>query len=186
MRSGRNIWDWRAILAALSLALVAAAPAHAQNDFEDAVKATFIYRFGSFAAWPAATFAAPEAPFVICMTGSASLADLVERTVQGQHIGGRNVELRRLAVIGGGSGCHIIFIEGIAQQSVRDALAAVDGEPVLTVTDARNGAARGIIHFTVVDGRVRFRIDRAAAARNRIDINARLLALALSVDGGRS
>jgi hypothetical protein len=33
---------------------------------------------------------------------------------------------------------------------------------------------------------VRFHIDRAAALRNGVDINARLLALALTVDGGRS
>jgi hypothetical protein len=52
---------------------------------------------------------------------------------------------------------------------------------VLTVTDAANGGARGIIHFQVVSGRVRFAIDTVAARRKGINISSRLLALATDV-----
>ena len=55
------------------------------------------------------------------------------------------------------------------------------GKPVLTVTDARSSVRRGMIHFVVVQGRVRFHIDEAAAVRSGLTINSRLLALALSV-----
>jgi hypothetical protein len=125
-------------------------------------------------------------PFVICMTGSASLASLVEHTAEGQRLGGRAITVRRLGLVTPRNGCHILFVDAITGQSVSDALSAVEGDPVLTVTDSRNGAARGMVHFAVIDGRVRFHIDRAAALRNGVDINARLLALALTVDGGRS
>ena len=82
-----------------------------------------------------------------------------------------------------GSGCHILYAAGAGGQSVAAALAAVRGEPVLTVTDSTHGATRGIIHFVVVSERVRFHIDRDAAARNHVNLSSRLLSIALSVRG---
>jgi hypothetical protein len=52
---------------------------------------------------------------------------------------------------------------------------------VLTGTDGANGGQRGIIHFTVSGGRVRFFIDQAAASRRGMQISSRLLALAVGV-----
>jgi hypothetical protein len=60
-------------------------------------------------------------------------------------------------------------------------LAALRGQPALTVTDAAMGPARGMIHFTLQGGRVRFHIDDDMAARSNLAISARLLGLALSV-----
>ena len=52
---------------------------------------------------------------------------------------------------------------------------------MLTVTDARAGPQRGMIHFTIVGGRVRFFIDEAAASDRGLSISSRLLALAAGV-----
>jgi hypothetical protein len=60
-------------------------------------------------------------------------------------------------------------------------LAAVRGLPILTITDARSGTQRGIIHFALVSGRVRFFIDEAAAAQRGLSISSRLLNLAVAV-----
>ena len=51
----------------------------------------------------------------------------------------------------------------------------------MTVTDGASSGPRGIIHFVVVGGRVRFFIDQASAERRRLSISSRLLALALGV-----
>ncbi|MGH6971763.1 MAG: YfiR family protein, partial [Caulobacteraceae bacterium] len=57
------------VLAALGLAL-APLPATAQPpSLEYAVKATFLYKFGPFVAWPTATFASPRSPFAVCVFG---------------------------------------------------------------------------------------------------------------------
>ena len=54
-------------------------------------------------------------------------------------------------------------------------------QPILTITDARAGPQRGMIHFTIVAGRVRFFIDDAEAATRGLSISSRLLALAAGV-----
>jgi hypothetical protein len=60
-------------------------------------------------------------------------------------------------------------------------LASIGRQPILTVTDARAGSNRGIIHFATVSGRVRFFIDEAAAAQRGLSISSRLLNLAVAV-----
>jgi hypothetical protein len=75
-----------------------------------------------------------------------------------------------------------MFIAGSADQSVMDALAAVQGTPTLTITDAaRRPGAKGIVHFVVRENRVRFEIDDKTAAENRLAISSKVLSLALAV-----
>lgn len=62
------------------------------------------------------------------------------------------------------------------------ALAAMKGAPVLTVTDeATHPADRGIISFVIADNHVRFDIDDAAAAQSGLVISSKLLSLAHAV-----
>lgn len=171
------------MLAALAVLLPYAPGAKAQPH-EDAVKATFLYRFGSFAEWPATAFAAPDAPIVLCISGASSFAAVVERAASGERIAGREVVVRRIGVVSGQSGCHILYAAGAGSQSVAQSLSVVRGEPVLTITDSAHGSSRGAIHFVVVQDRVRFHIDRSAAERNHISLSSRLMGIALSVRRG--
>src|SRR3546814_9827232 len=91
------------------------------------------------------------------------------------------ISVRRLATAQFAAGCHIAFVRGTAGRSTSRLLQALRGMPVLTVTDAHDGSARGMIHFTLADGRVGFHVDAAAAARSRLSLNSRLLGIALSV-----
>ena len=72
-------------------------------------------------------------------------------------------------------------VAGSAEQPVADGLKAVADKPVLTVTDADHGEARGMIHFAMQQSRVKFHIDQGAATRGALTLSSKLLALALSV-----
>jgi hypothetical protein len=180
--SGGRAFPIRSLFAALSLLFAASAPSHAQQaDLESAVKATFLLRFGSFAEWPASAFDSPSAPLVICIAGAEPFAATVEAAAVGEQISGRSIQVRRLGAVSAASRCHILYAAGVAGQSPAAMMRIMRGAPVLTVTDARFGETRGAIHFVVVEGRVRFHIDRGEAERNRLGLNARLLSIALSV-----
>jgi hypothetical protein len=85
-------------------------------------------------------------------------------------------------VVSRDSGCEILYAGGSDAQSVDQALAAVSGTNVLTVTDSVPDAhAPGIVEFVVENNRVRFNIDNEAARRNGITISSHLLSLALNV-----
>jgi uncharacterized protein DUF4154 len=169
-----------AFFAALVAAFVGCAALSRAQTAEDLVKATFLYRFASFVTWPDGVFADPQAPIRICVIGAEPLATQLQRVAASQHVGGRGFEVRRLFYARSVEGCDIAYVVG---DRVGDALRDAYGHPVLTVTDGEvdRGNARGIIHFVVVDRRVRFYIDDARAAEGRLSIDPRLLGLAVSV-----
>lgn len=164
---------------ASALAL-AAAPARAQPT-EEAVKAAFLPKFARYVDWPAAARPAPRAPFQLCVIGRDPFGRLLDQSAASELIDGHAIAVRRLATPDGAAGCHVAFVQGAGAQSTTRLLEALRGQPVLTVTDARAGPQRGMIHFTVAGGRVRFFIDDAEAARRQLSISSRLLALALGV-----
>jgi len=183
MEGGRTSSIWRAALVALVLFAVGREEARAQENLEDAVKATFLYRFGSFADWPPGAFADTAAPLVICVAGDRAFAQLVEHSAGSQRVAGRPVVVRAAQLVTPASGCHILYLAYASAQDTRDALQATAGDPVLTVTDSRFGNVRGAIHFVLSEDRVRFHIDRSAAEHNRIVLSSRLLSIALTVRG---
>ena len=168
-----------AMAAAIALALAPAA-ANAQAS-ENAVKAAFLPRFARYVTWPPAAAPKGSEPFVLCVIGADPFGKTLDQAARTQAVDGRRIVVRRLESAVGADGCQIAFVQGSRLQPAGQLLAALAGKPVLTVTDAGNGAQRGIIHFSVAGGRVRFFIDQSAASRRGLDISSRLLALAIGV-----
>ena len=164
------------------VALLCALTPRARSDngltAEDSVKAAFLYRFASFVEWPSGAFADQNSPIRLCVIGSPGFAPLLERTVAGQQVNGRAFDVRRLSDGAAARDCHIVFVTG---GLVEETLHVVYGRPVLTVTDAASSGDRGMIHFAIVQDRVRFYIDDARAAEGGLFISSRLLTLAVSV-----
>jgi hypothetical protein len=166
------------------LVLLCGAPALRAQDapVEYAVKATYLYKFVPFVQWPAASFPSPTSPVMLCVVGDGSFSEILNRAVSGERIEGRPLLSRRLPAVDADSGCHVLYTAGSSAQSVAQGLAAVQGKPVLTVTDSLPAAgAKGIVNFVLADNRVRFEIDNQAAAENGLLISSKLLSLAISV-----
>jgi hypothetical protein len=108
-------------------------------------------------------------------------AALVDRAAAGQRVGSHAVQVRRVGRVDRASGCHIAYVAGSAAQSAPQALAAVQGAPVLTVTDAEHGSARGVVHLMLTGGKVRFAVNNGLAEADGINISSKLLALAVEV-----
>ncbi|MET0544815.1 MAG: YfiR family protein [Caulobacterales bacterium] len=165
------------VLAALMCLLTPAVPAQS-NVSEDTIKAAFLYRFASFVEWPQGAFADAQSPIRLCVSGGKDFAGLVAKLAAGQQIGGRGFEVRALSSPDDARTCNMVFATGAV---VEQTLQAVHSAPVLTITDAASSNTRGMIHFVVVRDRVRFHIDEALAAEEKLSISSRLLALAVSV-----
>lgn len=162
------------VLAALCTAALA-------QPTESDVKAAFLPRFARYVTWPASVAPAGTGPFVLCVIGNDPFGIDLDSAVRSQSVDGRRIVVRRLSSAAGAANCQIAYVSGSSSEPVAGLLADLRGKPILTVTDATNGATRGVIHFAVVDGRVRFAIDEADASRRGLAISSRLLALAISV-----
>jgi hypothetical protein len=166
---------------ALATAVTLAGAAAQAETSDAAVKAAFLPRFARYVTWPPAALPKGSDPFVLCTIGDDPFGQLLDQAARTQTIDGHNIVVRRLSSADGADRCNIAFVEGSRSVPVGQMLAAIGSKPVLTVTDGSNGGPRGIIHFAVVNGRVRFFIDEGGAARRGMTISSRLLALALGV-----
>jgi len=180
----------------VAAALAASASAAGAQTSETTVKAAFLPRFARYVTWPPSARPQGSAPFNLCVIGGDPFGAALDQATRSQSVDGRRIVVRRLDSAAGAAACHIAFVEGSPGRPVGQLLAALANRPILTVTDAGNGGQRGIIHFSIVSGRVRFFIDEAAAAQRGISVSSRLLALAVGAkqrigssaepaDGGR-
>lgn len=172
------------MLFVLPLAALPATSRRADIPLEYAVKATYLYKLAPFVDWPSGTFASPDAPFDICVVGRDPFDDFLEKAVSGRTLGAHPFKVIRMDAVAPGENCQVVFISYEHAGQVSEALRALDGRPVLTVTDSESAGGSGsIVQFVISRGHVRFEIDNGAAARNHLVISSKLLNLALAVKG---
>jgi hypothetical protein len=150
--------------------------AAAAEPTDTAVKAAFLPRFARYVSWPAGAMPKGGDPFVLCVVGRDPFGAALDDAARTQLIDGRRIVVRRLDSATSAGGCHIAFLSRGGSR-----FAPMPGQAVLTVTDSDNGGPRGIIHFVLEGGRVRFFIDQKSAAQRGLSISSRLLALAVGV-----
>jgi hypothetical protein len=167
--------------AALVAGLAGATVARAQTT-DTAVKAAFLPRFARYVTWPPQVRPGGSDPFVLCVIGSDHFGEGLDSAVRTQTVDGRRIVVRRMDSTDGAGRCHIAYVGGTRTQPIAKMLESLASKPILTVTDAKHSAQRGIIHFTIASGRVRFFIDEANATRHGLAISSRLLALAVGVN----
>jgi hypothetical protein len=165
----------RAVAAAAAMPCLALPVLAQPTDL--AVKAAFLPRFARYVTWPPAAMPRGADPFALCVIGGDPFGVMLDDAARTQLIDGRRIVVRRMDSAVGADGCQIAFVSGGRTGQL---IAAIGRRPVLTVTDAGSGQ-RGIIHFAVVGGHVRFFIDQSEAARQGLGISSRLLALAVGV-----
>ncbi len=179
----RSVWRAlrRSLASALALCLAGTHATAAPSAQEVAVKAAYLAKFAPFVVWPEAAFAASNAPLVLCVQGDDPFGGALDRLTAGQSVGAHPVIVRRMPRLDPDSGCQIAYLAGSSVQSPAAALKVVEGQPVLTVTDAEAGGEKGIVHLVLIDGRVRFMIDAGKAGQSQLGISSKLLALAVEV-----
>jgi len=176
--AGRTACVFLWMLAALAASLPAAAQT---QSLEYPVKANYLVKFAAFVEWPPRTFASSTSPVVICIVGNDPFGPVIDRAAQSGSGSTRQVVVKRTDRLDSRTGCHVAYLGASPLQTQAQAIAAVHGQPVLTVTDAARRGPRGVIHFAIAGNRVRFHIDDRSAQAGGMDISSRLLSLALSV-----
>ena len=168
----------------LLAALAGAMPACAEEDsVEYQVKAAFVCKFGNYIDWPPQALGAAGEAFRIGVVASDAVAEACRRTAATALVAGRPVEVRRLARGEAPEGVHALFVSRGMTAQLPALLAAVQGKPVLTVTELDPGGTTGMINFVVVDDKVRFDILLPPAAQSGLKISVRLLSVARRVEG---
>ncbi len=148
------------------------------------LKVAYLFNFTSLVSWPSSSFASPQSPIIVGITGNETMADQLERRIGSRTAKGRPIELRRVSATDGAAmrSCHVLYVGDIDHGRLDAILREVQGTPVLTISDA-SGFARsgGIIAFEVQDNTVRFTANTRSANSSGIALGSDVLRLAREV-----
>jgi len=147
-------------------------------SFEYQIKADFVYTVAKFVEWPAARFAAPEAPLVFCVLGEDPFGQVLEETIAGKTVGGRPVSVRRLDRSDDLEACHLLFVGAREGDRIPEAVNHLDGAGVLTVGETERFAqSGGIMNLGLRENMVQFEVNVEVAERAGLHISSKILKL---------
>lgn len=151
--------------------------ARAADSIEYQLKAAFLYRFAQFTEWPAAALAGRE-QLTLCVLGEDPFGPALDG-LAGNPVQQRRLAVQRLSDPQQLGHCHIVFLGAMRPEVLSQVLRRSRQLPVLTVADHKSFAtAGGMIQFVIVNNRVQFEINSAAAERAGLKLSSHLLKLA--------
>jgi len=169
--------------ATIAVLVLSSGSAQADSALEYRVKAAFLYNFAKFVEWPQGSFSSEQAPVQLCLVGRDPFGEVLDLTLEGRTVNGREVVVERnhdLATLGD---CHIVFVGRSSGESLARVMQRVGGTGVLTVgeSDAFYDLG-GIIRFVVDEGKVRFDVNAGEAELASLKVSSQLLKLARMVE----
>jgi hypothetical protein len=169
----------------LALAHAQTSALHPAGPSAAAVKAAFLLKFFNYVEWPAQSFGGDDAPYLVGVLGDDGVAAELQRQAAGHSFNGRPINVRRIGAELP-AGAHMLFIGAHAERARMGALLRdLRGTPVLLVTDADGALDQGsMINFRLVDDRVRFEVALDPVRRANLQLNSRLLSVAIAVNKG--
>lgn len=153
----------------------------AQAASEHELKAAFVFNFALFTDWPADT-SYEGGLFHVCVGAASPMREPLS-AIAGKTVKGRRLALR--TATGGESlrACHLLVLDGGDRERWAQTRKAIDGAPVLTVTDDDGIAREGAVVALDTEGqRLTFDIDLKAARQARLVLSSKLLRLARMVN----
>ncbi len=145
------------------------------------LKAAFIYNFAKFVEWPAAVFPNTGSPIVIGVLGRNPFGDELLNAVKNRKINGRPIHIRQVSTATEANNTQMLFVSageernfGVLKKSLGAGVLSVGESPLF----AKQG---GTINFNLVEDKLRFEINMAAAHRSKLKISAQLLKLATNL-----
>ena len=172
----------RLLAAALWLLLAGGASrALCQDVNEYMVKAAYLYNFAKFVQWPDKAFGSKGMIFTIGIIGNDPFGNLLEQAVDGKMVDGRSITIKRfdgfddseIALI---RKCQILFISYSEKDRLPEIFNALQGAPVLTVSEIERFPAKGgMILFDQEGDRITLAINPGPATKAGLTLSAQLM-----------
>jgi hypothetical protein len=183
----RRVLVWAAALCALALgpagALRGAALAEPPPT-EMQVKAAFVLNFIRLVNWAGIPGDESNPALPVCALANSDFADAVRQSAAGKTVGNRSISFR-LSPNPDPAHCRVLLVDATQYPTARQALAAVQDGPVLTIGNGP-GFLRigGMLELSVRDRQVQFDAGLEPIRRSRLDVSARLLQLSRNLRKG--
>lgn len=172
---------WRRFFLLFCCLLITLNPAFAdeRSEEEDRLKVELIYNFSRFVEWPETAFADASSPFIACVLGDESIAQML-RPVQNRRHRNRSIRVKILTSLEDVKLCHIIYVDKQGTTTLDLSLDKVLGElPVLTISNDTKALSKGFaIVFSWQDDKISLNMNLAAVRKAKLKVSAKLIEVA--------
>jgi hypothetical protein len=144
------------------------------------VKAAFLYSFGRYMQWPAASFQATQGNFVIGVLGEDPFGGTLDQLARIKQVQGRRLAIERFPTLDARKPCQVLFVpRTTSEEQQQAAIRAFRGQAVLVVGETPGFAERGgTVNFYLDQDTVRFELNLIAARQQGLSVDAKLQNLA--------
>lgn len=139
----------------------------------------FIYNFAKYIQWPAEK---QSGDFVIGVLGNSPITDKLKEMSQSKKVGIQSIKVVSFQNVDQISNCHILFIPA-DQSNYFDAVKSkVQNTSTLLITEEKNLGKKGSnINFIVVDGKLRFELNKMETEKANLKVSSDLTKLAILI-----
>ncbi|MCK4765945.1 MAG: YfiR family protein [Candidatus Aminicenantes bacterium] len=173
------------IILFLLIILTAQVPSFTAPTKEYAIKAAILAKLLDNITWPEGSGLKDKSKtFYIAVIGKNPFEPPLEEIYIKNGIKGNPVKILYLSRLEEIStcGCHLLFVAGTNKKTLNDIISVTKGKPILTVSDNKSYADKGIhINFLVVANKLKFEINQQSFRESGIVISYHLLRLATKV-----
>jgi YfiR/HmsC-like len=153
-------------------------PAQVPVSREYQLKAIFLYNFSQFVTWPANSFSSDQAPMVIGIVGTDPFGSYLEEAIADEKVNGHPLTIERYSSTEEIGACQILFINLPDPTKREQAISAVAGKNILTVSDATDFLVRGgMIRFFTRQGKLKLEVNLETTKAANLEISSKLLRL---------
>ena len=182
-RASRRHLRGVALAAWLALTPVLAAAVDTEEQLALRVKAALMFNVIKFVAWPDAKLQKADTPIRVCVLEAEAepFATILGDTVRGKTIDGHPLISDRSTRASELRDCHLVYVAGDDPARVHAALTELQGSSALVVYEHDETLREGTVRLLLVERKLRFEINAAAAERENLQISSKLLSLSIVV-----
>jgi len=141
------------------------------------MEANYIYNISKYVNWPADY---KTGDFVIGVLGPSGITLELTKIAATKKFFSQKISIMEFTSVSDIKNCHILFVTKMASGTIKEAVAKIGTNATLVVSEfpglANYGAA---INFIMKDGKMVFQYNEAAAKRQGLQVNSRLVDLSI-------
>ena len=143
------------------------------------VKAGYLFNFGKFVEWPAASLPASNSVLVIGVLDGSEAFPIIQELLQDKSVNGHPVQVRAVSAVSSETGCHILFVTRSAGRSPGELIVALGGSATLLVGETGGFAEKGgMIGFVREQESFRLTLNLEAAEKAGLKVSSKLARVA--------
>jgi hypothetical protein len=148
---------------------------HAVSDINSA-QALFIYNFLSHIKWPEEAIGSK---YVIGVLGTTTTSKYLEKFTTNKKIGMRSIEVKSFPSITSLSNCQVLLVANSQSKEINTVTQKLQGKSCLIIGEKEGLTKEGaVIDFSIVEGKLRFKINEQNAVKQNLIISSSLLQMA--------